>query len=105
MPAARPWARLGAVNTPSLGALALEHPLLVPSAYLVASTVGAGFALNAHRPLARDGSLSISVFFAGWLTAELPLHHLAWQLAATAAFAWAGALGSWPGWEIGRAHV
>ncbi len=78
--------------------LAHTYPLLVPSTYLAASAVGAGFALNAHRPLARDGSLSISVFFAGWLTAELPLHHVAWQLAATAAFAWAGALRSWPGW-------
>jgi acetyl esterase/lipase len=77
----------------------LTHsPLFVPAAYLVAASVGAAFALNAHRPLARDGSLSISVFFAGWLTAELPLHHLAWQLGATLFFAWAGALGAWPGW-------
>ena len=75
-----------------------QHPLAVPSAYLAASAIGAGFAVNAHRPLARGGGLSISVFFAGWLTTELPLHHLAWQLAATAAFVAAGAMGAWPGW-------
>ena len=44
------------------------------------------------------GASPISVFFAGWLTTELPLYHVAWQLAATVAFAWAGALGMWPGW-------
>lgn len=81
-----------------LVALAHTYPLLVPSTYLAASAVGAGFALNAHRPLARSGGLSISVFFAGWLTGELPLHHLAWQVAGTALFVWAGALGAWPGW-------
>jgi acetyl esterase/lipase len=75
-----------------------RHPLLVPSSYLGASAVGAAFTLNAQRPLARDGRLFIPGFFAGWLTSELPLHHLAWQAAATAAFVWAGALGAWPGW-------
>lgn len=91
----RPSGNLAAVD---LAALTATHPLLAPSAYLVASIAGAGFALNAHRPLARDGRISISVFFAGWLTSELPLHHVAWQLALTAAFAWVGALGAWPGW-------
>ena len=75
-----------------------RDPIFVPAAFLLVSTFGAAFALNAHRPLARGGPLSISVFFAGWLTSELPLHHLAWQILATAAFAWAGALASWPGW-------
>jgi acetyl esterase/lipase len=36
-------------------------------------------------------------FFAGWLTSELAMHHLAWQLAATFLFAWAGAFHDWPG--------
>src|SRR5262249_6708337 len=76
----------------------MDTSLLVPSAYLAAATIGAGFALNAHRPLARSGSLSISVFFAGWLTAELPLYHIAWQLAATAAFWRMHAFYAWPGW-------
>jgi acetyl esterase/lipase len=92
-----PSANLPRVEPSLLGTLA-HHPLFVPSAYLGASAAGAAFALNARRPLVRGGRLSIPVFFAGWLTAELPLHHLAWQLAATVAFAWAGALASWPGW-------
>src|SRR2546427_7494593 len=37
-------------------------------------------------------------FFAGWLTGELALHHLAWQVGMTLVFAWAGALRVWPGW-------
>src|SRR5207245_5113212 len=37
-------------------------------------------------------------FFAGWLTGELALHHLAWQVGMTLLFAWAGALHTWPGW-------
>ncbi len=82
---------------PSLAELARD-PLFVPAAFLAVSTCGAAFALNAHRPLSRDGRLSISVFFAGWLTSELPLHHIAWQIVATAAFVWAGALTSWVGW-------
>ncbi len=66
--------------------------------YLGASAIGATFTLNAERPLAREGRFSVPVFFAGWLTSELPLHHLAWQLAATAVFIRGGALGAWPGW-------
>lgn len=75
-----------------------RHPEAVPFAFLFVTLVGALFALNAHRPFARDGSLSIWVFFAGWLTGELPIHHFVWQLAATLAFIWAGALHAWPGW-------
>jgi acetyl esterase/lipase len=86
------------VDLPALRSLLQDHPLALPSVYLAAAAVGAGFAFNAHRPLARGGGLSLSVFFAGWLTAELPLHHLAWQICFTAAFAWAGAMGAWPGW-------
>ena len=36
-------------------------------------------------------------FFAGWLTSELPVHHLLWQVVATALFVAAGALDDWPG--------
>jgi acetyl esterase/lipase len=76
----------------------MSSPLLVPSAYLGLSVAGAAFALNAHRPLARDGRLSLPVFFAGWLTSELPIQHIVWQAAITAAFVWEGALVMWPGW-------
>jgi acetyl esterase/lipase len=77
----------------------LAHgPQAVPFAFLFVSLVGAVFAINAHRPFAREGHLSIGVFFAGWLTTELPIHHLAWQMAATALFVSAGALHGWAGW-------
>jgi acetyl esterase/lipase len=36
-------------------------------------------------------------FFAGWLTAELALHHIVWQVAMTGLFVWLGALSGWPG--------
>jgi acetyl esterase/lipase len=86
------------VDSSPLGALVAAHPLVVPYTYLAAATVGAGFSWNALRPLARVGRLSVSSFFAGWITGELPLHHLAWQMSTTLVFVWAGALGAWPGW-------
>jgi acetyl esterase/lipase len=36
-------------------------------------------------------------FAAGWLTSELALHHVSWQLVATIAFGFAGAFEAWPG--------
>ncbi len=75
----------------------LRGPLGVPSLFLFATLIGAAFVLNAQRPFARTGRLSLGVFFAGWLTSELPIQHLAWQLLITAAFVEAGALGAWPG--------
>lgn len=73
-------------------------PSLTPAIlFLAVSVVGALFVINAYRPLVKSGPLSVSAFFAGWLTAELPLQHVAWQLLATLAFIWLGALGAWPG--------
>ncbi|APR78796.1 carboxylesterase family protein (lipO) [Minicystis rosea] len=74
-----------------------HHPLAIPYAFLLVASVGALFSANAARPFVRDGRLSIGVFFAGWLTSELAIHHLVWQVIATAAFVWAGALAAWPG--------
>lgn len=76
----------------------LRHALAAPLVFLAVAVVGGLFALNAHRPFARNGVVSIGAFFAGWLTAELPIHHFLWQLGATALFVWAGALSAWPGW-------
>lgn len=64
--------------------------------FLAVSLVGAWFTVNAFRPTRRWQLLGAS-FFAGWLTTELALWHVAWQAAATAVFVWLGALGSWPG--------
>lgn len=64
--------------------------------YLFVSLVGAWFTWNAHFPR-RSASLGVPSFFAGWLTAELATHHIAWQALATLVFARRGALRRWPG--------
>ena len=66
--------------------------------FLVASLVGLAFTLNALRPRRRPVFLLGFSFFSAWLTTELALFHLAWQLVATAAFIAVGALDSWPGY-------
>ena len=75
--------------------LGLSPP--VPWLFLLASVVGAAFTLNALRPMGSRPRRSVLSFFAGWLTTELALHHLAWQVVLTLGFVWAGALGAWPG--------
>lgn len=67
------------------------------TAFLVLSIIGLLFTLNAFRPI-RLEIFSIFTFFAGWLTSELPIHHLVWQVVATAAFVAAGALEHVRGW-------
>jgi acetyl esterase/lipase len=66
--------------------------------FLLAALVGAWFTWNAYRPTYRPAPLAVASFFAGWLTTELALHHIAWQMAATAVFVWLGALDAPPGW-------
>lgn len=75
---------------------------MVSWAFLLVSLWGAWFTWNAYRPIYRPAPLATISFFAGWLTSELAMHHLAWQLAATFVFAWAGAFEEWPG-RIGLA--
>jgi acetyl esterase/lipase len=65
-------------------------------AYFAVSLVGAWFTLNAFWPSRRWQLIAFS-FFAGWLTAELAVFHVAWQVAATIVFVWFGALDTWPG--------
>jgi acetyl esterase/lipase len=65
-------------------------------AFLIASVIGLLFTINAFRPV-RLEALGVFSFFAGWLTSELPMHHLVWQAVATALFIVGGALDSWPG--------
>ncbi len=71
---------------------------MVPWVFLAVSVWGALFTWVAIRPPQRPRWLGVVVFFAGWLTGELAVHHLAWQAVATVAFVWAGALSAWPGW-------
>jgi acetyl esterase/lipase len=68
----------------------------MPWTFLAVSLVGAWFTFNAFRPSHRWHSLGVS-FFASWLTGELALFHLIWQVAAAAVFIRLGALDAWPG--------
>ena len=70
--------------------------------FLVVSIVGLAFTLNGLKPVRRPVFLVGFGFFAAWLTTELALFHLIWQIAVTAAFVDHGVLGSWSG-RIGLA--
>jgi acetyl esterase/lipase len=70
---------------------------LVPWLFLAASVWGAWFTYNALWPMQGGARRTVFSFFAGWLTTELAIHHLAWQVAMTGVFVWAGALRAWPG--------
>jgi acetyl esterase/lipase len=72
------------------------HPS-VPWLFLVVASIGAWFTFNTYRPIHWPAPAAALSFFAGWLTTELALHHLAWQVALTVVFAWLGALDTWPG--------
>jgi acetyl esterase/lipase len=65
--------------------------------FLVAAIIGLGFTFNALRPRRRPVFLVGVSFFSAWLTTELALFHLMWQMVAAAAFVAVGALDSWPG--------
>jgi acetyl esterase/lipase len=60
--------------------------------YLAASALGALNTANARQPLARQGRGAVACFFPGWLTSELPVHTIGWQVLATARYAAKGAL-------------
>ncbi len=65
--------------------------------FLAVCVVGLAFTVNAYRPL-RLEPVAVPSFFAGWLTSELPVHHLVWQAVAAAVFIDEGALRGGPGW-------
>ena len=65
--------------------------------FLGVSLVGLVFTLNAFMPVRRIPTLFLPSFVGSWLTAELALHHVAWQALATLLFISLGALSSWPG--------
>lgn len=71
---------------------------MAPSLFLAVSILGAFFTLNAYMPQRRTGPLAIPSFLLGWLTSELPIHHIVWQAALTVLFIWAGALETSAGW-------
>jgi len=69
----------------------------VPWLFLAVAVVGAWFTANALWPTRRWQLLALS-FFAGWMTGELAIWHIAWQALATLVFVRLGALDAWPGW-------
>lgn len=71
---------------------------MIPELFFAASLVGAWFTFNAFNPMLKHRRRSIISFFAGWLTTELALHHVVWQVAATLVFVGLGALESPAGW-------
>lgn len=66
--------------------------------FFLVSLWGAWFTFNGIRPRYSGGRVAVLSFFAGWLTVELALHHIAWQALFTLLFVWAGALDGWLGW-------
>src|SRR5262245_48300703 len=74
------------------------HEHAVSWLFLGESAAVALLVANALRPIVTNRYLSVASFFAGWLTLELPLHHVAWQALVALGFVAAGALSAWPGW-------
>ncbi len=66
--------------------------------FLAAALVGAAFTYNAFFPVRRNRALFLFSFFASWITIELALFHIVWEVIATAIFIRFGALDAWPGW-------
>ena len=56
------------------------------------------FTVNAWRPFRAHPIIGGVAFFAGWLTSELPFHHIVWQAMAVAGLVAAGALADPQGW-------
>lgn len=69
----------------------------MPILLLLFGLAAVGFTWNVYRPLeggSRRGAVS---FLAGWLTGELALHHVAWQVATVAVLVALGGLRTLPG--------
>lgn len=65
--------------------------------YLTLGLLYGALTLNAYASIRHRGLLIVPSFFAGWLTGELALHHVAAQVALGALLVAAGALDAWPG--------
>ena len=69
----------------------------MPRLFLLFSLVSLAASINVWRPVRRPSTLAGLSFMAGWLTGELPLHHVVLQIVIALGFAWMGALDSWTG--------
>ena len=70
---------------------------MVPYVLLILALVGVPFVVNTIWP-PRWQPLAVVSFGAGWLTGELALQHIVWQVALIAGLSAAGALSGWAGW-------
>ncbi len=66
--------------------------------FLAVALAGAGFTLNALRPIKGGRVLLIPAFLSSWIVGEMVAHQFVWQLVSTLVFVWLGALDHWPGW-------
>ena len=66
--------------------------------FLIFAVWCALFTALALWPPRQPGFLTPLTFFASWLTSELAVWHLVWQLVVAIVFVSLGALGDWPGW-------
>ncbi len=60
--------------------------------FFLTSLLFGWLAWNLYHPVYRPQGLAVVSFLCGWLTGELALHHILWQLALVLIFAWAGAI-------------
>jgi acetyl esterase/lipase len=96
--------KCGPVHAPgrAAGSLTVRQPgrlsPMIPWLFLTVTCLGALFTLNAFVPVRRNRLLFFPSFFASWLTIELALFHIVWEIAAVVVFVWLGALDAWPGW-------
>ena len=58
--------------------------------FLLLSLLFGVLAYNLYRPNYKHLKISTLSFLAGWLTGELALHHIVWQVTVVALFIWAG---------------
>jgi len=69
----------------------------MPWLFLLLSLIGAWLTYNTYHPTYAPPRRAGVSFFAGWLTAELALHHIAVQAVVTLLFISGGALRAWTG--------
>lgn len=71
---------------------------VTPWLLLLLAVTGALLTANVYRPRYRPPTLAVVSFFSGWLTAELALHQIAFQVLVAGGLIAYGALSAWPGW-------
>lgn len=72
--------------------------MLISWIYAICGISSLLYTLNAHFPRPPGHLLAVPSFFAGWLTSELPLHHLLGLALLGGLAAASGALSFWPAW-------